>query len=162
MTKILIIYTGGTIGMVNDTDTGALIPFNFKQIQQNVPELARLNYELEVHSFDPIMDSSNMHPVIWAELAKLIHTRYNEFDGFVILHGSDTMAFTASALSFMLQNLSKPVILTGSQLPIGEIRTDAKENLITALEIAAMKLHGKAKVPEVCIYFDSQLFRGNR
>ncbi|MBB5438084.1 L-asparaginase [Pedobacter sp. AK017] len=162
MTKILIIYTGGTIGMVNDADTGALIPFNFKQIQQNVPELARLNYNLEVYSFDPIMDSSNMHPDIWAEMAQLIFTRYDEFDGFVILHGSDTMAFTASALSFMLQNLSKPVILTGSQLPIGEIRTDAKENLITALEIAATKENGKAKIPEVCIYFDSQLFRGNR
>lgn len=162
MTKILIIYTGGTIGMVNDIDTGALVPFNFNQIQQNVPELARLNYDLEVHSFDPILDSSNMHPEIWAEMAQLIYTKYDEFDGFVILHGSDTMAFTAAALSFMLQNLSKPVVLTGSQLPIGEIRTDAKENLITALEIAATKQNGLAKIPEVCIYFDSQLFRGNR
>lgn len=162
MTKILIIYTGGTIGMVNDTNTGALIPFNFNQIQQNVPELARLNYDLEVYSFDPILDSSNMHPEIWAEMAQLISDKYDEFDGFVILHGSDTMAFTASALSFMLQDLSKPVVLTGSQLPIGEIRTDAKENLITALEIAATKNNGLAKIPEVCIYFDSQLFRGNR
>jgi L-asparaginase len=162
MTKILIIYTGGTIGMVNDIDTGALVPFNFNQIQQNVPELARLNYDLEVYSFDPILDSSNMHPEIWAEMAQLIYTKYDEFDGFVILHGSDTMAFTAAALSFMLQNLSKPVVLTGSQLPIGEIRTDAKENLITALEIAATKQNGLAKIPEVCIYFDSQLFRGNR
>jgi len=148
--------------MVNDTNTGALIPFNFNQIQQNVPELARLNYDLEVHSFDPILDSSNMHPEIWAEMAQLIYNKYDEFDGFVILHGSDTMAFTASALSFMLQDLSKPVVLTGSQLPIGEIRTDAKENLITALEIAATKSNGLAKIPEVCIYFDSQLFRGNR
>ena len=148
--------------MVNDTNTGALIPFNFNQIQQNVPELARLNYDLEVHSFDPILDSSNMHPEIWAEMAQLIYNKYDEFDGFVILHGSDTMAFTASALSFMLQDLSKPVVLTGSQLPIGEIRTDAKENLITALEIAATKNNGLAKIPEVCIYFDSQLFRGNR
>jgi L-asparaginase len=162
MTKILIIYTGGTIGMVNDINTGALIPFNFNQIQQNVPELARLNYDLEVYSFDPILDSSNMHPEIWAEMAQLIYNKYDEFDGFVILHGSDTMAFTASALSFMLQDLSKPVVLTGSQLPIGEIRTDAKENLITALEIAATKNNGLAKIPEVCIYFDSQLFRGNR
>lgn len=162
MTKILIIYTGGTIGMVNDVNTGALIPFNFNQIQQNVPELARLNYDLEVYSFDPILDSSNMHPEIWAEMAQLIYDKYDEFDGFVILHGSDTMAFTASALSFMLQDLSKPVVLTGSQLPIGEIRTDAKENLITALEIAATKNNGLAKIPEVCIYFDSQLFRGNR
>ncbi|SEA15694.1 asparaginase [Pedobacter hartonius] len=162
MTKILIIYTGGTIGMVNDPLTGALIPFDFKQIQQNVPELARLNYQLDVHSFDPILDSSNMDPVIWAELADIIERRYHDYDGFVVLHGSDTMAYTASALSFMLKNLSKPVVLTGSQLPIGEIRTDAKENLITALEIVATKNRGLAMVPEVCIYFDYQLFRGNR
>jgi len=148
--------------MVNDTKTGTLVPFNFKQIQQNVPELERLNYHLDVHSFDPILDSSNMTPEIWAELAQLIKNKYDAFDGFVILHGSDTMAFTASALSFMLENLSKPVVLTGSQLPIGEIRTDAKENLITALEIAATKKDGKAMIPEVCIYFDYQLFRGNR
>ncbi|WP_316793478.1 type I asparaginase [Pedobacter frigoris] len=162
MTNILIIYTGGTIGMVNDPKTGALIPFDFKQIQQNVPELGRLNYNLDVYSFDPILDSSNMTPEIWADIAKLIRDKYDDFDGFVILHGSDTMAFTASALSFMLENLSKPVVLTGSQLPIGEIRTDAKENLITALEIAATKKKGKAMIPEVCIYFDYQLFRGNR
>ncbi len=162
MTKILIIYTGGTIGMVNDPKTGTLIPFDFEQIQENVPELARLDYQLSVHSFDPILDSSNMDPVVWAELALLIEQKYNDFDGFVILHGSDTMSFTASALSFMLQNLAKPVVLTGSQLPIGEIRTDAKENLITALEIAATKKDGKAMVPEVCVYFDYQLFRGNR
>lgn len=162
MTKILIIYTGGTIGMVNDAKTGTLIPFDFEQIQENVPELARLDYQLSVHSFDPILDSSNMNPAIWKELAELIKEKYDEFDGFVILHGSDTMSFTASALSFMLQNLAKPVVLTGSQLPIGEIRTDAKENLITALEIAATKKDGKAMVPEVCVYFDYQLFRGNR
>lgn len=162
MTKILIIYTGGTIGMVNDAKTGTLIPFDFAQIKENVPELARLNYELAVHSFDPILDSSNMDPEVWAELARLIESKYSAFDGFVILHGSDTMSFTAAALSFMLQNLAKPVVLTGSQLPIGEIRTDAKENLITALEIAATKKDGVAMVPEVCIYFDYQLFRGNR
>ncbi|MBB6500293.1 asparaginase [Pedobacter cryoconitis] len=162
MTKILIIYTGGTIGMVNNPLTGSLIPFDFEQIQQNVPELARLNYHLSVHSFDPILDSSNMDPVIWAELARIIEETYDEYDGFVVLHGSDTMAYTASALSFMLKNLNKPVVLTGSQLPIGEIRTDAKENLITALEIVATKNNGKAMVPEVCIYFDYQLFRGNR
>lgn len=162
MTKILIIYTGGTIGMVNDAKTGTLIPFDFEQIQQNVPELARLNYQLSVHSFNPILDSSNMDPEIWKSLAQLIRDKYEHFDGFVILHGSDTMSFTASALSFMLQNLAKPVVLTGSQLPIGEIRTDAKENLITALEIAATKKDGKPMVPEVCIYFDYQLFRGNR
>ncbi len=162
MTKLLIIYTGGTIGMVNNPQTGALIPFDFEQIQQNVPEMVRLNYQLDVHSFDPILDSSNMHPDIWAKLARIIENKYNHYDGFVILHGSDTMAFTASALSFMLENLGKPVVLTGSTLPIGEIRTDAKENLITALEIAATKKQGKAMVPEVCIYFDYQLFRGNR
>jgi L-asparaginase len=162
MTKILIIYTGGTIGMVNDAKTGVLIPFDFEQIKANVPELARLDYEMSVHSFNPIIDSSNMHPNQWKVLAELIKENYEEFDGFVILHGSDTMSFTASALSFMLKNLAKPVILTGSQLPIGEIRTDAKENLITALEIAATKNNGKAVVPEVCIYFDNQLFRGNR
>ena len=162
MTKILIIYTGGTIGMVNDAKTGTLIPFDFEQIQENVPELARLDYQLSVHSFNPILDSSNMNPAIWKELAELIKEKYDEFDGFVILHGSDTMSFTAAALSFMLQNLAKPVVLTGSQLPIGEIRTDAKENLITALEIAATKKDGKAMVPEVCVYFDYQLFRGNR
>jgi L-asparaginase len=162
MTKILIIYTGGTIGMVNDAKTGTLIPFDFEQIQENVPELVRLDYQLSVHSFDPILDSSNMNPEIWAALAELIKEKYDEFDGFVILHGSDTMSFTAAALSFMLQNLAKPVVLTGSQLPIGEIRTDAKENLITALEIAATKKDGKAMVPEVCVYFDYKLFRGNR
>jgi len=162
MTKILIIYTGGTIGMVNDPQSGTLIPFDFGQIQQNVPELARLNYDLEVHSFDPILDSSNMDASVWLELVRIIEKNYESFDGFVILHGSDTMAYTASALSFMLENLAKPVVLTGSQLPIGEIRTDAKENLITALEIAATKKHGAARVPEVCIYFDYQLFRGNR
>jgi len=162
MTKILIIYTGGTIGMVNDPLTGALIPFDFKQIRQNVPELTRLNYQLDVHSFDPILDSSNMDPIIWAELADIIERTYNDYDGFVVLHGSDTMAYTASALSFMLKNLSKPVVLTGSQLPIGEIRTDAKENLITALEIVATKNGDRAMVPEVSIYFDYQLFRGNR
>lgn len=148
--------------MVNDSKTGTLIPFDFEQIQNNVPELARLDYQLSVHSFDPILDSSNMHPKIWTELAELIKEKYNEFDGFVILHGSDTMSYTASALSFMLQNLAKPVVLTGSQLPIGEIRTDAKENLITALEIAATKKDGKAMLPEVAVYFDFQLFRGNR
>ena len=162
MTKIFIIYTGGTIGMVNDAKTGALIPFDFQQIKENVPELARLNYEMVIHSFDPLIDSSNMHPNQWKVLAELIAENYDEFDGFVILHGSDTMSYTASALSFMLKNLAKPVVLTGSQLPIGEIRTDAKENLITALEIAATKSKGRAVVPEVCIYFDNQLFRGNR
>ena len=162
MTHILIIYTGGTIGMITDPETGALMPFNFEQITENVPELRRLDYKLTVHSFDPLIDSSNMDPDIWIGIASLIENEYDRFDGFVVLHGSDTMAFTASALSFMLENLQKPVVLTGSQLPINEIRTDAKENLITALQIAAAKQDGRSMVPEVCIYFDYQLFRGNR
>lgn len=162
MTNVLIIYTGGTIGMVTDPKTGVLVPFNFDQITDNVPELKRLNYNFKVHSFDPLIDSSNMSPEIYKELALLIQSNYESYDGFVILHGSDTMAFTASALSFMIAGLDKPVILTGSQLPVNGIRTDAKENLITALEIAANKTRGKATVPEVCIYFDYKLFRGNR
>lgn len=160
--RILIIYTGGTIGMINDSGTGVLRPLDFSQIMDNVPELKRLKYEITVHSFHPIIDSSNMKPEIWVELAEKIEEHYGEYEGFVILHGSDTMAFTASALSFMLEGLGKPVVFTGSQLPIGQVRTDAKENLITALEIASAKQNGKAKVPEVCIYFDSKLFRGNR
>ncbi|AFD09381.1 asparaginase [Solitalea canadensis] len=163
MTNILIIYTGGTIGMVNDPKTGALKPFNFSHITGNVPELKRLNYNFAVHSFNPTLDSSNMTPEIWVELAVIIEDNYNKYDGFVILHGSDTMAYSASALSFALENLAKPVVFTGSQLPIGEIRTDAKENLLTALEIAAAKKDdGSAMVPEVCIYFDFMLYRGNR
>lgn len=161
-TRILIIYTGGTVGMVMDAATGALKPIGFKEIKDNIPEIVKLGFEVDVHAFNPPMDSSNMHPEIWVELAAIIGRRYNDYDGFVILHGSDTMAFTASALSFLLENLSKPVVLTGSQLPIGEIRTDAKENIITALEIAAARKGNKALVPEVCIYFDYQLFRGNR
>jgi L-asparaginase len=162
MTRILIIYTGGTIGMVNDPVTGVLRPFDFSQIVENVPELKRLDYQITVHSFDPIIDSSDMHPGIWVEIACKIEENYYQYDGFVILHGSDTMAFSASALSFMLDGLNKPVVFTGSQLPIGAIRTDAKENLITALEIASAKENGTARVPEVSIYFDYQLFRGNR
>jgi L-asparaginase len=162
MTNVLIIYTGGTIGMVNDPKTGVLVPFNFEQITDHVPELKRLKYKLTVHSFDPLIDSSNMSPEIYKELALRIQRDYDQYDGFVILHGSDTMSYTASALSFMIENLDKPVIFTGSQLPVNGIRTDAKENLITALEIAAEKRKGKAMVPEVCIYFDYKLFRGNR
>ncbi|ULQ54957.1 type I asparaginase [Flavihumibacter rivuli] len=161
-TRILIIYTGGTVGMVMDNESGALKPIGFKEIRDNIPEIVKLGYDFSVHAFNPPMDSSNMHPDVWIELANIIEKNYNDYDGFVILHGSDTMAFTASALSFLLENLDKPVILTGSQLPIGEIRTDAKENIITALEIAAARKGGKAIVPEVCIYFDYQLFRGNR
>ena len=148
--------------MINDPKTGVLVPFNFEQITDHVPELKRLKYKLTVHSFDPLIDSSNMSPEIYKELALRIQRDYDQYDGFVILHGSDTMSYTASALSFMIENLDKPVIFTGSQLPVNGIRTDAKENLITALEIAAEKRKGKAMVPEVCIYFDYKLFRGNR
>ena len=162
MNQILIIYTGGTIGMMTDPKTKALKPINFEQIMENVPELEKLNCKILVHSFEQIIDSSNMNPDIWSELAHLIKDNYDNVDGFVILHGSDTMAFTASALSFMLENLAKPVIFTGSQLPISAIRTDAKENLMTSIEIAKAKKHDRARVPEVCIYFDYKLFRGNR
>lgn len=148
--------------MMNDPATGVLRPFNFSQIVDNVPELKRLDYQITVQSFDPILDSSNMQPGTWVMLAREIGRQYDAFDGFVVLHGSDTMAYTASALSFMLEGLNKPVVFTGSQLPIGEIRTDARENLITALEIASAKKDGKARVPEVTIYFDFQLFRANR
>jgi len=162
MVRILIIYTGGTIGMVQDQE-GQLVPFDFDNIKKNVPELNRLNYHLEVYSFNPLIDSSNMSHKDWKQIAVLIASSYSKYDGFVILHGSDTMAYTASALSYMFENLSKPIVLTGSQLPIGEIRTDAKENLITALEIAASKNADQtATVPEVCIYFDYHLFRGCR
>lgn len=160
--RILIIYTGGTVGMVMDGNSGALKPIGFKEIRDNIPEIVKLGFEVDVHAFNPPMDSSNMHPEVWVELAGIIGKKYEQYDGFVILHGSDTMAFTASALSFLLENLSKPVVLTGSQLPIGEIRTDAKENIITALEIAAARKGTRALVPEVCIYFDYSLFRGNR
>ena len=148
--------------MAFDDATGALVPMGFREIKYHIPEIAKLGYEFDMHAFNPPMDSSNMSPEIWIELANIIHANYTSYDGFIILHGSDTLAYTSSALSFMLENLAKPVILTGSQLPIGEIRTDAKENIITTMEIAAAKKNGKARVPEVCIYFDYYLFRGNR
>lgn len=162
MNNILVLYTGGTIGMVKDEVSDTFVPFDFELIANNVPELKRLNYQLTVHSFHPIIDSSNMTPEIWIKMATLINENYDEYDGFVILHGSDTMAFTASALSFMLEGLQKPVILSGSQLPIGEIRTDARENLITALELASAKKDNNPLIHEVCIFFDNKLFRGNR
>jgi L-asparaginase len=162
MSQILIVYTGGTIGMMSDPKTKVLRPINFEQIMENVPELEKLNCKIKVHSFEEIIDSSNMNPAIWSELARLIKENYDSVDGVVILHGSDTMAFTASVLSFMLENLAKPIIFTGSQLPISAIRTDAKENLMTAIEIAKAKKNDRARVPEVCIYFDYKLFRGNR
>lgn len=159
--KIFIIYTGGTIGMVQD-ESGTFVPFDFELIKNNLPDLSRLDYQLTVHSFNPIIDSSNMTPEIWIEMAQIIKDNYDEYDGFVILHGSDTMAFSASILSFLLEGLQKPVIFSGSQLPIGEIRTDARENMMTALEIASAKHNGKSIVQEVCILFDNKLFRGNR
>ena len=161
--KILLIYTGGTIGMNRNPLTGALEPFDFEHLLSKVPELAQFKTEIATYQFSPPIDSSDMSPQFWTDLTKLIADRYNEFDGFVILHGTDTMSFTASALSYMLQNLTKPVILTGSQLPIGQLRTDGKENLITSIEMAAAKHQdGTPKVPEVCVYFNGHLMRGNR
>ena len=161
MKNIFIIYTGGTIGMVQD-ETGTFIPFDFELIKRNLPDLSRLDYQISIHSFSPIIDSSNMNPEIWLQMARLIQDNYDKYDGFVILHGSDTMAFSASILSFLLEGLQKPVILSGSQLPIGEIRTDARENMMTALEIASAKHNGTSIIQEVCILFDNKLFRGNR
>jgi L-asparaginase len=160
--KVLLIYTGGTIGMMQDAKSGQLKPFDFKHLTEQIPELNKFDVTLSAVSFDKPIDSSDMSPAIWIDIAETIKKNYDKHDGFVILHGSDTMSFTASALSFMLENLNKPVILTGSQLPIGTIRTDGKENLITAIEIAAAKEKGKPVVTEVCIYFEYQLYRGNR
>jgi L-asparaginase len=160
--SILIIYTGGTIGMVQRPQTGTLAPVKFDQIKEEVPELNKFNYNIKTITFNPALDSSNISPVIWIKIAKTIEKNYNQFDGFVVLHGTDTMAYTASALSYMFENLDKPIIFTGSQLPIGTLRTDGKENLITSVEIAAGKRNGMSMVPEVCIYFDFKLYRGNR
>ena len=160
--SILIIYTGGTIGMREDPITKTLAPMKFGMLLEEIPELNKLDYTLNSFTFNPPIDSSNMTPAIWAQLAKTIQKNYTKYDGFVILHGTDTMSYTASALSYMFENLDKAVIMTGSQLPIGVLRTDGKENLITAVQMAAAKKNGSSVVPEVCIYFDSQLFRGNR
>ena len=161
--RILIVYTGGTIGMTEDLATGALVPFSFDHLMKNVPKIGRLGYVLDHVEIDPPIDSSNMNPTHWAQVAKMIADAYDDFDGFVVLHGTDTMAYTASALSFMLRGLAKPVILTGSQLPIGEIREDGTENLITALQIAAARTEDEAPmVQEVAISFGRHLWRGNR
>lgn len=160
--SVLLIYTGGTIGMMHDARSGELKPFDFKSLTSQIPELNKFDIRLSSIAFKKPIDSSNMHPDVWVELAELIEKNYDRYDGFVILHGSDTMSYTASALSFMLENLSKPIVLTGSQLPIGIIRTDGKENLITAIEIAGAREKGKAIVTEVCIYFEYKLYRGNR
>ncbi len=160
--KILLIYTGGTIGMMEDAESGELTPVDFNHIFKQVPELNKLNLEIATQEFTKPIDSSDFKPDNWINLVEIIENNYSKYNGFVILHGSDTLAFTASALSFMLQNLSKPIILTGSQLPIGVLRTDGKENLITAIEIAAATEKGKAIIPEVAIYFEYTLLRGNR
>ena len=161
--SILLIYTGGTIGMKQDPDTLALVPFNFNQIEQEVPELKKFGCKIDCYSFDPVIDSSDVVPGFWVELATIIQENYNKYDGFVILHGTDTMSYSASAISFMLEDLEKPIVFTGSQLPIGMLRTDGKENLISSIEIAAdQDENGRAIVPEVCIYFENYLYRGNR
>ena len=161
--RVLLIYTGGTIGMKRSPLTGVLEPFDFEQLLAHVPELEQFPTFISTYQFNPPIDSSDMSPRLWTDLVHIITDRYDDFDGFVVLHGTDTMSFTASALSFMLQNLTKPVVLTGSQLPIGQLRTDGKENLITSIEIASARHQdGTAVVPEVCIYFNGHLMRGNR
>ncbi|WP_335966290.1 asparaginase [Galbibacter sp. PAP.153] len=160
--NILLIYTGGTIGMVKDFETGALHAFNFDELLKRIPELSQLDCSINTISFEEPMDSSNMNPAFWVQIVEIIEQNYEAYDGFVVLHGSDTMSYTASALSFMLENLAKPVIFTGSQLPIGHLRTDAKENLITSIEIAALKKNGKPVIQEVGLYFEYKLYRANR
>lgn len=161
-TSVLLIYTGGTIGMIHNEETGTLESFNFKHLMKHIPELDKCGVKVESYVFDKIIDSSDMNPDVWVKLVKVIQENYDRYTGFVILHGTDTMAYTASALSFMLHNLSKPVILTGSQLPIGDLRTDGKENLMTSIEIAGAVENGEPIVQEVCIYFENHLMRGNR
>ncbi len=161
--KVLLIYTGGTIGMNRNPQTGALEPFDFEHLLYNVPELKQFDLLIDTYQFQPPIDSSDMSPQLWTQLSHVIADSYDRYDGFVVLHGTDTMAFTASALSYMMENLTKPIIFTGSQLPIGQLRTDGKENLITSIEIAAAKDDdGHAMVPEVGIYFNGHLLRGNR
>ena len=161
--SVLHIYTGGTIGMKEDPGNQTLRPFDFSSLMEEVPELRKFALRIDSYTFDPLIDSSDIEPSMWQKLAEIIRDNYNSYDGFVVLHGTDTMAYSASALSFMLENLSKPVIFTGSQLPIGRPRTDGKENLISAVEIAsAREPDGSPTVPEVCIYFNSLLLRGNR
>lgn len=161
--SLLMIYTGGTIGMKQDPVSQTLRPFDFSQILDEVPELSKFAYRIDAESFDPIIDSSDIEPSTWKLIAETIEKGYDDYDGFIVLHGTDTMAYSASVLSFMLEGLTKPVVFTGSQLPIGMPRTDGKENLISAVEIAASKDEfGHACIPEVCICFDNKLLRGNR
>jgi L-asparaginase len=162
MSKVLLIYTGGTIGMKTDPETGALAPFDFRSIYDEFPQLHHLETRIDICPFEPI-DSSNVTPELWTRLAEIVRDRYDDYDGFVVLHGTDTMSFSASALSYALENLRKPVVFTGSQIPIGVMRTDGRENLITAIELAAARdADGRAAVPEVGLYFQNKLFRGNR
>ena len=160
--NILLIYTGGTIGMVKDFKTGALRAFDFKNLLEKIPELNLLDCNITSLSFKEPIDSSNMNPKYWIQITELIEENYEDFDGFVVLHGSDTMSYTASALSFMLENIEKPVVFTGSQLPIGHLRTDAKENLITSIQVASLQRDGKSIIKEVCLYFEYKLYRANR
>jgi L-asparaginase len=160
--NILLIYTGGTIGMKKDTATGALKSFNFKKLIKSIPELELLDCNIETVSFENPIDSSNMQITDWQKTAVIVEEHYNTFDGFVVLHGSDTMSYSASALSFMFENLKKPIVFTGSQLPIGDLRTDAKENLITAIQIASLQDNGNPVIQEVSLYFEYKLYRGNR
>jgi len=160
--NILLIYTGGTIGMVKDYKTGSLKAFDFNTLLKSIPELKQLSCKIASVSFEKPIDSSNMNPRHWALIAELIEINYAAYDGFVVLHGSDTMSYSSSALSFMLEHLSKPVIFTGSQLPIGDLRTDAKENLITSIQLAALRQNGQAAIQEVGLYFEYKLYRANR
>lgn len=161
--SVLLIYTGGTIGMDRNPETGALEPLDFQHLMACMPEFSMVETKVDIYQFTPPIDSSDMSPRLWGQLVRIISDRYDLYDGFVILHGTDTMAFSASALSFMLENLTKPVVFTGSQLPIGQLRTDGKENLLTSIEIAsAHHDDGTPIVPEVCIYFSGRLLRGNR
>lgn len=160
--RILLIYTGGTIGMIKDYESGSLRAFDFGALMKNIPELNQLDCFIETVSFETPMDSSNMNPSHWVRIAELIEDNYQDYDGFVVLHGSDTMSYTASALGFMLENLAKPVIFTGSQLPIGDLRTDAKENLITSIQIAALQGKKGPAIQEVGLYFEYKLYRANR
>lgn len=160
--NILVIYTGGTIGMIQDPETGSLVPFNFDNVYEHIPMLKLYNCNLVFKNFLPLIDSSNVKPEFWVDLVTSIQKNYERYDGFVVLHGSDTMAYTASALSFMLENLNKPVVLTGSQLPLGVIRTDGRENIINAIEVAAAYEEDTPLMPEVVICFENKIYRGNR
>jgi L-asparaginase len=160
--KVLLIYTGGTIGMEKNYETGSLVPFDFSSVFKRIPEMNLLECEVSVHPFKKPVDSSDMGPAQWRMIATWIYKNYKNYDGFLILHGTDTMSYTASALSFMLRNLGKPVILTGSQLPIGDLRTDAKENLLTSLYYASLYENDQAVIQEVAVYFEYKLLRGNR